>query len=99
MSVTVVYGKFEWDQEKEESNVRDHGVHFKLAALAFADPKRLIAHDDAHSKEEPRFFCIGEVEGKVLTVRFTLRGKQVRIIGAGYWRKGKRFYAQENAKG
>jgi hypothetical protein len=33
----------------------------------------------------------------VLTVRFTYRGGVIRIFGAGYWRKGKRIYEQENS--
>jgi len=32
----------------------------------------------------------------VLTVRFTYRDGIIRIIGAGYWRKGKTVYEQEN---
>jgi hypothetical protein len=31
-----------------------------------------------------------------LTVRFVIRGDRIRIIGAGYWRKGKLFYEQAN---
>jgi hypothetical protein len=29
-------------------------------------------------------------------VRFTVRGDAIRIFGAGYWRKGKKIYEQEN---
>ncbi|MFH1066848.1 MAG: BrnT family toxin, partial [bacterium] len=32
----------------------------------------------------------------VLTVRFTWRDEILRIIGAGYWRKGKKLYEKEN---
>jgi hypothetical protein len=28
------------------------------------------------------------------TVRFTWRGDRIRIIGAGYWRKGRQAYEQ-----
>jgi len=31
-----------------------------------------------------------------MTVRFTYRHDMIRIIGAGYWRKGKAIYEQEN---
>ena len=37
-----------------------------------------------------------EVEGEVLTVRFTHREDVIRIFGAGYWRKGRILYEQEN---
>ena len=43
----------------------------------------------AHSGEEPRLLCIGRTERGILTVRFTYRGETIRIIGAGYWRKGR----------
>ena len=32
----------------------------------------------------------------VMTVRFAYRSGVVRIIGAGYWRKGKAVYEKEN---
>ena len=33
------------------------------------------------------------VDGKILTVRFAIKNDSiVRIIGAGYWRKGKNDY-------
>jgi len=34
--------------------------------------------------------------GGIMTVRFTIRGDKVRIIGAGYWRRGKAFYEEAN---
>jgi uncharacterized DUF497 family protein len=48
----------------------------------------VIAKDEAHSHTEERFYCFGEVDGGVLTVRFTYRASVIRIIGVGYWRKG-----------
>jgi uncharacterized DUF497 family protein len=87
---------FEWDAAKEIVNEKKHGVNFSEARAAFYDSKRVIAHDDAHSQKEPRFFCIGKTERGILTVRFTLRGDTIRIIGAGLWRKGKKFYEETN---
>lgn len=63
---------------------------------AFADPRRVIVKDITHSQTEERFYCFGEVDGGVLTVRFTYRAPVIRIIGAGYWRKGKAIYEREN---
>jgi uncharacterized protein len=87
---------FEWDSDKDAENQRKHGVSFSLAQQAFFDPKRVIARDLAHSRSEERFYCFGIVGEGVLTVRFTYRTEVIRIIGAGYWRKGKRIYEQEN---
>jgi uncharacterized DUF497 family protein len=87
---------FEWDSDKDAENQRKHGVSFSLAQQAFLDPRRVIARDLTHSKSEERFYCFGMVGEGILTVRFTYRTEVIRIIGAGYWRRGKRIYEQEN---
>jgi len=93
----VTKTRFEWDPDKDVANQKKHGVSFASAQYAFADPKRVIAKDLTHSQTEERFYCFGEVEGGVLTVRFTYREPVIRIIGAGYWRKGKAIYEHENS--
>ena len=87
---------FEWDVRKDGANQRKHGVPFALAQYAFADPRRVIAEDTRHSAKEQRYFCFGRVGEGILTVRFTYRSRVIRIIGAGYWRKGKAIYEREN---
>ena len=87
---------FEWDEQKNSENLKKHGVNFKTAQYVFIDPKRVIAKDLEHSKIEKRYYCFGKVKGGVLTVRFTTRGNLIRIIGAGYWRKGKNIYEKQN---
>jgi len=87
---------FEWDDEKDAINRRRHGVAFMDAQEAFYDPHRIIAQDELHSETEERCFCIGETPTGVLTVRFTMRGKNIRIIGAGNWRKWRKFYEKNN---
>jgi uncharacterized DUF497 family protein len=88
--------RFEWDPIKDRENQTKHGVSFLTAQLAFADPHRVIAEDLPHSSRERRYFCFGRVGGGVLSVRFTYRKGAIRIFGAGYWRKGKRIYEEEN---
>ena len=88
--------QFEWDDNKDAENQAKHQVSFRDAQEAFADLHRVIAKDLAHSEAEERFYCIGKAGGGILTVRFTYRRKVIRIIGAGYWRKGKAIYEKEN---
>src|SRR5215208_5064039 len=83
---------FEWDENKDIENRKKHGVSFYEAQQAFLDPDRLIAEDLEHSAEEARYYCFGRVGEGIMTVRFTYRAKKIRIIGAGYWRKGKKIY-------
>jgi len=52
--------------------------------LTFQDPRRKVFIDSKHSQSEERYFCIGKVAGRILTVRFVYRGEMIRIIGAGY---------------
>jgi uncharacterized DUF497 family protein len=87
---------FEWDAAKDSANRAKHGVAFALAQYAFFDPRRVIAEDLDHSAEEQRYFCFGRVGDGVMTVRFTWRNGRIRIFGAGYWRKGKTIYEQQN---
>jgi len=91
---------FEWDSKKEAINIDKHGVSFEIAKRAFFDSKRLILADHSHSTStEERFYCLGKIAGEILTVRFTYRepNQVIRIIGAGYWRKGKKIYEDAHA--
>jgi len=87
---------FEWDKDKDRQNQNKHGVSFAMAQLAFMDEKRIILEDQSHREKETRYYCLGSVAGGILTVRFTYRNNKIRIIGAGYWRKGKKIYEEEN---
>ncbi len=88
---------FEWDDVKDLQNQEKHGVTFSEAQYAFLDPQRVIAEDIKHSRNEKRYYCFGQVNKGVLTVRFTHRKHAIRIIGAGYWREGKVIYEKENS--
>jgi len=91
-----MHTSFEWDEKKNKENLLKHGINFERAQYAFLDSRRVIAKDLAHSKNEKRYYCFGKVSSGILTVRFTYRGKRIRIFGAGFWRKGKKIYDQKN---
>jgi uncharacterized DUF497 family protein len=88
---------FEWDALKDIQNQEKHGVAFRDARRAFTDPNRIIFEDLNHSTpSETRYFCLGIVDGQVMTVRFSLRSRRIRIFGAGYWRRERRIYEERN---
>ena len=88
---------FEWNDSKNAVNISKHRLSFYEAQEAFFDEERIILIDKAHSSTEKRYFCIGKTtNGGIATVRFTIRNGHIRIIGAGYWRKGKKIYEQHN---
>ncbi|MDF9834107.1 uncharacterized DUF497 family protein [Ereboglobus sp. PH5-5] len=86
--------RFTWDTQKEQDNIASHGVDFSEAQKAFDDPRALVVFDEAHGgKTELRWWLLGMVGARVMLVRHTHRTPGiVRIIGAGYWRKGKDYY-------
>jgi uncharacterized DUF497 family protein len=86
--------EFEWDEDKNLINISKHGVSFYRAQNAFFDPDRIIHEDITHSGAERRFFCFGFDGDGVVTIRFTIRANKIRIIGAGYWRKGRKIYEE-----
>ena len=87
---------FEWSESKNELNKKKHNISFEEAQYAFSYKKRIIARDLEHSESEERYYCFGKIEENIATVRFTFRNNKIRIIGAGYWRKGKQIYEKEN---
>jgi uncharacterized DUF497 family protein len=91
----MIHGDFIWNSHKERANVLKHQVDFFCAVRAFSDPERRIIKDELHSISEDRYFCLGKVGGRVLTVRFVYRENRIRILGAGNWRKGKELYGQK----
>jgi len=78
--------RFDWDDEKAESNYRKHEVSFDIAALVFDDPG-FVMFPDRNVDGEERWHTIGLVGGVLLLlVVHTLleEGEEeiVRIISA-----------------
>lgn len=89
----------EFDPAKEAANLAKHGVDFSTVHKVFHDPYRLIVPNEVHSSsDEARFYAVGQDGRGILTVRFTLRQGVIRVIGAGYWRKQKKAYENQNEK-
>jgi uncharacterized protein len=79
--------EFEWDPAKHESNLRTRGIGFDEAALVFE--REVIEWPDTRTDYgEVRMNAIGETNGKVLRVIYTVRGDVVRIITA--WKADRR---------
>ena len=74
--------KFEWDEKKEQINMRKHGIDFKTASHVFLDERRIEYYDEAHSSVgEDRFITIGSAR-KVMVIVYTEREDALRIISA-----------------
>lgn len=81
-----IQGRFyDWDMNKNKTNIQKHGVSFKEAASAFRDENALYFEDDAHSHDEDRFIIIGQSKTtRLLYVCYCYRESEtvVRIISA-----------------
>ena len=72
---------FEWDDNKNLANIKKHGISFQIACLVFDDDNYIDIYDFRHSIEEDRYIAIGVVN-EVLTVVYTERGENIRLISA-----------------
>jgi uncharacterized protein len=76
--------KVVWDEAKNRSNQKKHGVAFEEAGrLLTSAADYLEIFDEAHSDEEDRFIAIGPVTRGVVLVVWTERDEEeLRIISA-----------------
>ena len=51
--------RFEWNPEKNEINIKKHGVDFSEAETVFEDERAITIFDEQHSASEERFKIIG----------------------------------------
>jgi uncharacterized DUF497 family protein len=73
---------FEWDEEKNAANIKNHGIDFLDATLIFENPT-LEAIDERADYGEVRYIAFGLSGETVLQVVYTWRGDNViRIISA-----------------
>ncbi|HUL11434.1 MAG TPA: BrnT family toxin [Methylococcaceae bacterium] len=70
--------QFEWDEQKRLSNLDKHGLDF-LDVWAVFEDKHVIVPSN-HDENEERFLAIGVLEGRFVTVIYTLRSDAVRVI-------------------
>lgn len=76
---------FEWDENKNATNVKKHGISFEEAQTAFYDEHALLIHDPDHSEDEERFILMGlSAQLRVLLVCHCYRKAEesIRIISA-----------------
>ena len=83
MGRTVVFGAFEWDEDKARANFAKHGISFEEATQIFADPYFFEVLDEKHSTaDEVQHLGWGRVRGFVVaTIVFVKRGR-VRLVSA-----------------
>jgi len=73
--------KFEWDEVKNQTNIRKHGLDFKDAPQIFDGPM-LVDLDPRQEYEEERWIGIGLLRNRVVVVVYIERHDEetIRII-------------------
>ncbi len=75
---------FEWDESKDASNIKKHGVSFDEAKSVFTDQYARLIADPDHSDDEDRFILMGmSIHSRLLAVCHCIReGESIRIVSA-----------------
>ena len=85
--------KFEWDEQKNKSNIEKHGIDFCDAQDIFLS-KRLSFEDTRQDYGEERAITVGLIGNSVCVVVYTRREETTRIISArkANERERRRYY-------
>ena len=79
--------KFEWDEHKNQLNIKKHNISFEEAETVFQDANAVYIYDEQNSINEDRFNVIGMTDSinHEITVCHCYRGDNdevIRIISA-----------------
>lgn len=75
---------FVWDERKNESNKKKHGISFEEALSCFYDPLHVLINDPDHSNNEERMVLIGmsSKDRLLVVVHAEKTEDEVRLISA-----------------
>ena len=69
---------FEFDETKNQTNLKKHGIDFVDAQLLWNDPRLLAI--PAKTEDEPRYLVIGVINNKHWSAVITYRKANVRLV-------------------
>ncbi len=91
--------EFEWDDNKNESNKKKHGIDFNKAKEVFKDENSKTEIDSRKNYGEERWKIIGKMFKVIIVVIYTIRKQVIRIISARpAKRKEKKYITVRNQK-
>jgi len=87
---------FDWDEHKNQINIKKHGISFEEAITVFYDEKAVEFYDKSHSLlEEDRFLLLGfSSKLRMLIICYCMRDDDniIRPISARKATKNERHY-------
>lgn len=74
---------FDWDEGNKEKNWISHQVTSSECEELFFNQPLVVADDVLHSKDENRYYALGQTNaGRLLFILLTIRKKLIRVISA-----------------
>ena len=71
--------EFSWDEQKQQTNLKKHGLDFATAPQVFAGPTFTIS-DSRFDYSEERFITIGLLDATVVVIVHTETDSLIRLI-------------------
>jgi uncharacterized protein len=88
---------FQWDSANRDKNWKKHHVSIAEIEEMFMISPLFYFDDIKHSEKEQRILALGQTyEGRKLTVAFTIRHKNIRVISARDMSKKERRSYEES---
>jgi uncharacterized DUF497 family protein len=75
------FDDFEWDESKSERNLEERGYDYEFASGVFDGPYTERT-DTRRRYRELRYVVIGEVDGFIIRLGWTSRGRNRRILSS-----------------
>jgi uncharacterized protein len=86
--------EFEWDNEKAKRIWEDRAIDFLDVVRLFAD-RHVVLPSSRYDEE--RWRAVGLLDGRMITVVYTMRGETIRIVTARRaWKNEEREYYTHN---
>lgn len=71
---------YEWDEAKREANLRKHGFDFDDADIVYENPDKITFAESGRGEARWRDLAPVESSGSILSLVYTVRGYNIRII-------------------
>ena len=89
---------FEWNDGNSNKNLLKHNVSNGECEEIFFNQPLIIVSDHKHSQTEIRYSAFGKTDSyRQLTIIYTVRGKQIRIISARDMSRKERKYYEKHS--
>lgn len=87
-----------WDEAKRKSNLKKHGLDFRDAHLIYDIPDKCTYASNRPSERRWMDLAMAVLHGKLLTLIYTKRGDDVRVISLRPASREERKQYEEDSK-